>query len=239
MSWISTSRAASVERPILAVATFVAVVSLCIDAGASLTTIGGFVTTGLMTGIFWAMFGPAWPMWLLSAVRLFALVALAVHRRRLTGAALVLLVVTTVLSEAWSFIPLDGASRIVGGVRNVWADGMLDMAAALPVFAALGLLVFSDRYWHQDVRPGTWWRWLVYIAVPTGALSLAAAFVASILLPPGGIVLISLAWLTGPIVAGLLYWLTVNREASLYMRSIGFALVLLGMLPEIVPVMIA
>lgn len=215
MSWISTSRAELREHPLLAVARFILVVSLCIDTGQSISYLVEIIVENFTTGLYRALFGPVWPLWALCATHVFALIAFATQRRRLTGAAFTLLIVT---AAAWTD----------------WAGGLMAMVAELPAAVAVGVLLFADRCWHRDAKLGTWWRWLAYIALPTAVLTPAAGFVASKLVDQNSISWVAVVWLTGPIVAGLLSWLTAARRTPLYVPALGIALIFLCELPTVI-----
>lgn len=179
----------------------------------------------------------SWSLWTQLAAQLFALVALAGRHRRASGVAAVALTVTPIVRDLL-FFAQDGTSISL----YYWAQSLTKMIPGLFLAVMLTCLVRDRGYWRsEDSRAarttgtgeGVLWPWLLYVALPSGALQAGAAYVSLALLatpvlnPYSSLVL----WVS-PLAAAGLFLLTVGPGTSRRGWRIGFAAILLAQLPH-------
>ncbi|WP_028935352.1 hypothetical protein [Pseudonocardia spinosispora] len=207
------------------IAAFAAPVGLCALTGTTALYLAGYLAnTPSLDELSYRLFS-SWSLWTQLATALFAVVALAGRHRRTTGVAAATLMVPPVVRDLLFFIQ-DGTSVPL----FYWALSLTKMILGLFVAVMLACLVRHRGYWQTDhssrtrvVGEGVLWPWLLYVALPAGALEVAAAYGAlaflatPVLNPYSALVL----WV-GPLAAGALFLLAVGPGAPRYGWRIGF-----------------
>lgn len=213
------------------IATLVVVVSLCAFSG----TGGGYLTVLLASNSadddFWRLLGSAWPLWSVVATQIAVLVTVGARRRRATGVATVALVLTTVAGQ------LHHTSSRQLTTDAEWVRTLPTLLPLLLVAAALLWLIRDPGAWRPIGDPATlsssWGCWLLYIAMPSGALQVGIAFGVGFQWGPAQSPYLSAVQHGGVLAAALLYALTLEHRIPAHVVTVGIALVLLAQLPDI------